>query len=74
MFQGPVEEVWQCLHMQINLPGAAKIGAQEGEGKTSSGTYKGKQSTSDVLRGYATNVWGGARAKPCHGISANNKQ
>lgn len=56
MFHRPVEEVWQGLHMQINLPGAAKRGAQEEEGKTPSDTYKGKRSTSDVLRGYTTNV------------------
>lgn len=59
MFHRPVEEVWQGLHTQINLPGAAKRGAQEGEGKTPSETYKGKLSTSDVLRGNTTEVRGG---------------
>lgn len=41
MFHGPVEEVWQGLHMQINLSGAAKRGAQETGGKTPPGAYKG---------------------------------
>lgn len=74
MFHRPVEEVRQGLHMQINLPGAAKKEAQEEEGKTPSGTYKGKWSTSDVLRDYATNIWGGVCAEPCHGVSANNER
>lgn len=61
MFHGPVEEVWQGLHMQINLPDAAKRGAQEGEDKTPSGTHKRKLSTSDALRGSNTTEARGAR-------------
>lgn len=43
MFHRPVEELWQGLHVQINLPSAAKRGAQEAEGKTPSGSYKEKE-------------------------------
>lgn len=56
MFHRPVEEVWQGLHMQINLQSAVKRGAQEGEGKTPSCTYKGQKTTSNALRGYATSA------------------
>lgn len=41
MFHGPVGEVWQGLHTQINLSGAAKRGAQETGGKSPPGAYKG---------------------------------
>lgn len=41
MFHGPVEEVWQSLHTQINLSGAAKRGAQEMGGKTPLGACRG---------------------------------
>lgn len=43
MFHGPVEEVWQGLHTQINLAAAAKRGAQETGGKTPLGAYRGAQ-------------------------------
>lgn len=44
MFHGPVEEVWQGLHTQINLAGAAKRGAQETGGKSPLGAYRGTPS------------------------------
>lgn len=55
MFHGPVEEVWQGLHTQINLSGAAKRGAQETGSKTPPGAYKGmprKAVCSGALEGH----------------------
>lgn len=62
MFHGPVEEVWQGLHTQINLSGAAKRGAQRREVKplrVPTKEYRVKQRAQGLRRG---TCW----ALPCH--------